>query len=107
MGKTKPANNNISQHATPISTDPSTASGKARVAAQLELLQARKQAIPDITLTTSLLKKVKKVPMKKGVKAKKEKIYQRALINSEKAEERVTKAQRKAEKKKMLKNAWD
>ncbi|RUS18845.1 hypothetical protein BC937DRAFT_88270 [Endogone sp. FLAS-F59071] len=89
MGKTEPTNKS-----------------KARVAAQLELLQARKQVVPDIS-SSSLLKKVKKAPMKKGVKAKKEKIYQRALINSEKEEERIIKTKRKTDIKRVLKNIWE
>ncbi|KAF7728482.1 hypothetical protein EC973_006035 [Apophysomyces ossiformis] len=78
-------------------------SAKERVEAELRLLHARGKALNDSKTSTS---KVKKVSMKKGTNAKKQKKLARALLVAEKEEVKKERASAKLEKRKARKNVW-
>ncbi|KAI7875282.1 hypothetical protein K492DRAFT_173639 [Lichtheimia hyalospora FSU 10163] len=108
MGKSKTKftsnPNNVSRHANSMSVDAAESSNsKQRIEQELDLLQARKQAIDLSTATSG---KVKKKNAKKGVNARQQKKLARALAVADKEEFKVEKAATKAEKRKLRKMVW-
>ncbi|KAM3582258.1 hypothetical protein VKS41_005688 [Umbelopsis sp. WA50703] len=103
MGKSQPApKSNVSKHAFSGSAEMDS---KKRIESQLGLLHARGKATPDTAQGS--LKKVKKAPMKKALKAKKIKKLSRAQIVADKEETKLSKHEQKLEKKKIRKAVWD